>query len=76
MTLIKPDSFYCLITHSDLKLPNEEFIKGKLACIKEYAGVDCPRENVVIFMKKPETIKEFVQKIKTCRFSGMQVNVA
>jgi hypothetical protein len=57
-------------------LPNEEFIKGRLACIKEYAEMDCPRDNIVMFKKKTESLKEFVQKIKASRFSGMQVNLA
>ena len=38
--------------------------------------MDCPRDNIVMFKKKTESLKEFVQKIKASRFSGMQVNLA
>jgi hypothetical protein len=57
-------------------LPNEDFIDGRLAFIKEYAGVKCPRDNVIIFKKKAKSLKRFVKNIETNTFSGMHVNLA
>ena len=76
MTIIKPDSFFCLFSHTDVKLPNEDFINGRLAFIKEHAGIECRRDNVIMFKKNAESLKGFVQKIRTNTFSGMQFNFA
>jgi hypothetical protein len=76
MTIIKPDSFFCLFSHADVKMPNEDFIKGRLAFIKEHAGIECLRDNVFMFKKDAESLKGFMQKIRTNTFSGMHVNLA
>jgi hypothetical protein len=76
MTIIKPDSFFCLISHTDILLPNDDFIKGRLAFIKEHAGVECRRDNIVMFKKNVDSLKGFVEKIRTNTFTGMQVNLA
>lgn len=76
LTKIKPDSFVFLISHSDISYPSEDFITGKLAFFYEFAGVECPRDNIVMFKKNAESLKGFVKRIKTDTFSGMKVNLA
>jgi len=57
---IKPDFIYCLITHCDLYQPTEEDITMKLDSFKRFAQVDCPRDHVIKFNNKPESLKELV----------------
>jgi uncharacterized protein YaaN involved in tellurite resistance len=55
-------------------MPNEKFIKDKRMGIKGYTKVEIPRENVVMFEKNAESLKEFVHKIKKNKFPGMHID--
>jgi hypothetical protein len=55
-----------IFTHCDQatgsKPVDEAFIKKKLASIKKYCGLDVPRDNVVLFDNKVDSLKDFVDE--------------
>ena len=67
---LKPKNTYICFTHCDMMgndgevVIDETFIKSKLASFKKYGKIDIPFENVVLFDKSIDSLKEFVGEIE------------
>ena len=57
---LAPKSTFLCVTHCDESPPKDKLIKDKLASIKKYCGVEILPENVVLFKKTADSLREFV----------------
>lgn len=59
---LKPENIFVVITKCNLKRPSAKLIEEKLESLLEN-GVEVPRENVILFDDKKESLEEFVAKM-------------
>lgn len=60
----KPKNVFLVVTHCDLKVPEEELIQGKLASFKNNGNVTIPRDNVILFNNTQESLIPLLEKVK------------
>ena len=63
LTNLQPENIFVCFTHCDESTPDAEFIKEKIASIKQYGKIEVPEENVILFDNSKESLEDFVADI-------------
>ena len=59
-----PNCVFLVMTHCDnCDLPTEEDVAGKLESLKTFAGLDIPRDNVILSENTIETIQPLFDRL-------------
>jgi hypothetical protein len=72
---MKPDGFYCWISHCDVSKPDEAFIKGKLDSYSQFAKIAIPRQNVILFNNSAASLSDFVGRLRSTTLPSMSINI-
>jgi hypothetical protein len=72
---IKPEGFYCWISHCDVSEPDEIFIEGKLDSYNQFAEIAIPRQNVILFNNSAASLKNFIGKLRSSTLPSMTINL-
>jgi hypothetical protein len=68
-----PDRVFLVITHCDVcGLPNEEHVIGKLESLKAFAGLEIPRDNVIMSENTIETIQPLFDRLSYGKMKFLQ----
>lgn len=57
---LKPLNTFICFTHCDESHIDDKFIKEKLASFKKFGKLEIPEDNVILFSKNVDSLKEFV----------------
>lgn len=62
---LQPDNTFICFTHCDHEAakPDKNFIAKKIKALKKYTKLEIPLENVILFDKTKESLKDFVSKM-------------
>jgi len=72
---MKPEGFYCWISHCDVSKPDEAFIKGKLDSYNQFAKIAIPRQNVILFNNSAASLNDFVGRLRSTTLPSMSINL-
>ena len=72
---MKPEGFYCWISHCDVSKPDEDFIKGKLDSYNQFAKIAIPRQNVILFNNSAASLNDFVGRLRSTTLPSMSINI-
>jgi hypothetical protein len=72
---MKPDGFYCWISHCDVSKPDEAFIKGKIDSYNQFAKIAIPRQNVILFNNSAASLNDFVGRLRSTTLPSMSINL-
>ena len=72
---LKPEGFYCWISHCDVSKPDEDFIKGKLDSYNQFAKIAIPRQNVILFNNSAASLNDFVGRLRRTTLPSMSINI-
>ena len=56
-------------------MPDEVFIEGKLDNYNQFAEIEIPRQNVILFNKSAASLNDFVGNLRSTTLPSMSINI-